>query len=385
LQVTTDVDAKLTLDGDPKGPPAPGVPFESPELTLDTPHTLELVSGNNSAQVSFSAAAARVPELEVKPSGTAASVYVLSAFGAKGRFYASSKVKLSVDGGQQYRDAGPDGLDLDSIPADGAFMIQDDKGMTRPLPTNAAQSPMVQVFFLGAKAPPNIGTLSIQTNESDFVVQVDGRKVFYQRKGPPYAVYNITAGTRQVQVQKEGFRSEPPSVKVEVKPNQVALVTVNLIAVPTQLVVQGAIAGTRVSVGPRQLGVTDPHGELRTEMQPGTYAVTLGKEGYRSKTVDVKISNGPPSPITPPQSRLELITGIISLKKDPSRMRLRVNQIDGVPMEVPQVYEEAPDQLVLPTGHYTLTFDAPGYKQDIEGPIGLADGQNLTVPVRLAR
>jgi hypothetical protein len=120
-------------------------------------------------------------------------------------------------------------------------------------------------------------------------------------------------------------------------------------------------------------------------MQPGTYAVTLGKEGYRSKTVDVKISNGPPSPITPPQSRLELITGIISLKKDPSRMRLRVNQIDGVPMEAPQVWEEAPDQPVLPTGHYTLTFDSPGYKQDIEGPIGLADGQNLTVPVKLAR
>jgi len=34
-----------------------------------------------------------------------------------------------------------------------------------------------------------------------------------------------------------------------VKPNQVALVTVNLIALPSQLVVQSAIAGTRVSLG----------------------------------------------------------------------------------------------------------------------------------------
>jgi hypothetical protein len=54
-------------------------------------------------------------------------------------------------------------------------------------------------------------------------------------------------------------------------------------------------------------------------------------------------------------------------------------------METPQVYEEAPDQLVLPAGHYTLTFDAPGYKQDIEGPIGLTDGQTVNVPVKLSR
>lgn len=385
LEVTTDVDAKLTLDGDPKGPPAPGVPFESPELTLDTPHTLELVSGNNSAQVSFSAAAARVPEFEVKPSGTAASVYVLSAFGAKGRFYALPKVKLSVDGGQQYRDAGPDGLDLDSIPADGVLTIQDAKGMTRPIPTNAAPSPMVQVFFLGAKAPANVGSLSIETNESDFVVLVDGKKVFYQRKGPPYAVSNITAGARQVQVQKEGFRSEPPSVKVEVKPNQVVSVKVNLIAAPTQLVIQGAISGTRVSVGPRQLGVTDPHGELRTEMQPGTYTVTLSKDGYRSKTMDVKISNGPSSPITPPQSRLELISGTIILKKEPSRMRLSIKQLKGVPMETPANYEDAPEQLILPVGQYILTFEAAGYKPDTVGPIGLAEGQNLSLEEKLSR
>ena len=43
-----------------------------------------------------------------------------------------------MDGGQSYRDAGPEGLDLDTIPADGVLTIQDDKGLTRPVPTNAA-------------------------------------------------------------------------------------------------------------------------------------------------------------------------------------------------------------------------------------------------------
>jgi serine/threonine-protein kinase len=386
LLVTSDLsDAKLTLDGDPKNPPTPGAPLELPELTLDTQHTLQLASGNNGAELTFTAAAARVPELQLKPTGTAASIFVLSAFASKGRFYASSKSKVSVDGGQSYRDAGVDGLDLDSIPGDGALMVQDEKGMTRPLATAAAQAPTVQLFLLGSKPPVNVGGLSIQSSEPDFVVLVDGRKVIYQRKGPPYAVYNIAAGTRQVQIQKDGFRSEPSSAAVEVKPNQVATVKVNLIAIATQLVVQGAVPVTRVSVGPRQLGVTDPRGEWRTEMQPGTYTVSLSKDGYRSRNVNLTLSNGQAATISPPQSRLDVITGTIALKKEPSRMRVRINQIDGVPLEGPQVYEEAPDQLTLPVGHYTLTFDAPGYKQDIEGPIGLTDGQNVNVPVKLGR
>ena len=54
-------------------------------------------------------------------------------------------------------------------------------------------------------------------------------------------------------------------------------------------------------------------------------------------------------------------------------------------METPSVYEEAPDQLILPTGHYILTFDAPGYRQDVVGPIGLTEGQNIPVDVKLGR
>jgi serine/threonine-protein kinase len=385
LLVTSDLpDAKLTLDGDPKSPPTAGAPVELPELTLDTQHTLQLASGNNSAEVSFTAAAARVPELQLKPSGTTASVFVLSAFEGKGRFYTSSKVKLSLDGGQSYREAGADGLDLDSIPGDGAVMVQDEKGMTRPLPINAAKSPMVQVFFLGSKPPVNVGGLSIASPEPDFVVLVDGRKVIYQRKGPPYVVYNITAGVRQVQIQKEGFRSEPSSVAVEVKPNQFAAVKVNLVALPTLLAVQGSIAGTRVSIGPRQLGITDPRGELRSEMQAGTYTVTLSKDGYRSRNLNMTVSNGLTTTISSPQSRLDVITGTITLKKEPSRMRLSIKQTSGVPLDR-TVYEDTPDQLTLPVGHYILTFEAPGYVQDIEGPIGLTEGQNIIVEVKLGR
>jgi hypothetical protein len=386
LQVTTDVaDAKLTLDGDLKSPSTPGAPLDVPELALDMPHTLQLASGNNNAQLSFSAMAARVPELQFKASGTTVSTFVLTAFGGKGRFYASSKVKLSLDGGQSYREVPAEGLDLDSIPSDAALMTQDDKGLTRPLATNAAQSPMVQVFFLGSKPAVSVGSLSIASPEADFVVLVDGRKVIYQRKGPPYLVSNVATGVRQVQIQKDGFRAEPSSIAVEVKANQAASVKVTFVALPTLLAIQGSIPGTRVSIGPRQVGVTDPRGELRTEMQPGTYTVTLSKDGYRSRNVNITMANGQAGTISPPQSRVDVITGTITLKKEPSRMRLSIKQTSGVPLEIPSAYDDAPDQLTLPVGHYILTFEAPGYKPDIVGPVGLTEAQNLNVDVKLGR
>jgi tetratricopeptide (TPR) repeat protein len=93
------------------------------------------------------------------------------------------------------------------------------------------------------------------------------------------------------------------------------------------------------------------------------------------------------SPAAPAKAKqlFDLLTGTIMLKKEPSRMHLSIRQTSGVPMRSPSVYNEAPDQLILPAGHYILTFDAPGYKQDIVGPIGITAGQNITVEVKLGR
>jgi tetratricopeptide (TPR) repeat protein len=85
------------------------------------------------------------------------------------------------------------------------------------------------------------------------------------------------------------------------------------------------------------------------------------------------------------KKRFDYFTGTITLKKQPSRMRLSIRQISGVPMQGPSVYDDAPDQLILPVGQYILTFDAPGYKQDIVGPIGITTGQNVNVEVKLGR
>ena len=93
------------------------------------------------------------------------------------------------------------------------------------------------------------------------------------------------------------------------------------------------------------------------------------------------------SPATPAKAkkRLDLLTGTITLKKEPRRMRLSIRQTSGVPIGTPTTYADAPDQLILLVGHYILTLDAPGYKRDTVGPIGITEGQNITIEVKLDR
>jgi len=383
--VTEWPNAKLSLDGEAKPPADAGAPLELPNLQLNAQHKLQIAAANGTAEISFQAAPAHQPEFQVTVPSNAPPLLLLSTFGTKGRFYSSAKIKLSMDGGNSYRDAGPDGLDLDALPPDGAFTIQDASGATRTLSASVDATPNLQAFLILSKPTTPMGMITVDSSEADFNLSIDGKRVPYVRKGPPYRVYNIPAGTHQVQLQKEGFRTEPETVSVEVKENRVGAVAVRWVALATSLIVQGALPGTRVAIGGRTL--TTGSGELRTDLQPGTYSVTLSKDGYRPRTVTSIVSAGTQWTISRPQAHLEAISGtMVFNKQQPARgIRLTIQQIKGVPLEVPSTYEETPDELVLPIGSYNFTFEAQGYKPLTEGPAGLVDGQKLSIPVSLER
>jgi hypothetical protein len=66
-------------------------------------------------------------------------------------------------------------------------------------------------------------------------------------------------------------------------------------------------------------------------------------------------------------------------------MRLGIRQTSGIVPLQRQAFEEAPDELSLPVGQYILTFEAQGYRPETVGPVGLTEGQNITIPVKLER
>ncbi|MBV9503862.1 MAG: protein kinase [Acidobacteriia bacterium] len=380
-------DAVLTLDGKPRNLPGPGLPLEIPELPLNVSHTLQISAAGGTSQFTFQAAPARIPDVEFQPATASSPVFILSAFGTNGRFYSLTKVKLSVDGGKIYRQAGADGLELSPLPEDGTLMVQEASGAPRTFEVAKLTSPAVQVFLPGSAAAA-LGSIAIDSAEADFAVLIDGQRASYRRKGPPYVLYNIPAGTHQVQIQKPGYRAEPAAFTAQVKPNQTTALKAALIALPTSLVVQGAIPETSLALGGRLLGATESGREFRMEIPPGTYELTLSKNGYKPKTLRRVVGLGDQWTVAAPESRLDPIVGtILVTKNNPGiAIRLTIRQNSGIPLEGPRIYEDAPAQLTLPIGSYTLLFDAPGYKPDIQGPLELVEGENdVNVQVKLDR
>jgi serine/threonine-protein kinase len=388
LQVTSDVpEMKVIVDGEGKAPAAAGAPLDIPDVSLNSRHTLQLAAAGGSLEIPFEAGAAQFPAIQLSAAPAALPpVFIVSTVGPKGRFYSSAKVRLSVDGGTSYRDAGPEGLDLEQLPGDGVLAVQDAGGNTRTLTVALDPAPMVQTFLLASRPSANAGSIAVDSPESEFVVLIDGKRFSYNRKGPPYAIYNIPAGTHQVQLQKEGYRIEPDSLSADVKPNRSVLLKFGMAPLPTGLAIQNAIPGTRVSIASRSLGVTDSRGELRAELTPGTYSITLSKDGYKPRVLNQVLSLGVQWGISAPQSRLDPVSGTITLRKDPARgMRLGIRQTSGIVPPQRQAFEEAPDELSLPVGQYILTFEAQGYRPETVGPVGLTEGQNITIPVKLER
>jgi serine/threonine protein kinase len=378
--------AALLLDGESKNLPDPGTPLSMSDLALETDHKLQFTVGNASAEISFQAHAAQAPQFTVTPAKPGAPPFLLlSTFQGKGRLYSSANIKFRLDGGDSYRDAGPDGIDLDQLPADAVLNFQDPTGATRTIVPSREAVPALQALFLASKPPALVGTIVIDSAESDFAALIDGKRVQYVRRGQSYIIYNLAEGTREVKLQKDGFRTEPESLSVNVKGNVSTPISFRWVALPTLLIVQGAVPGTRVAPGGRTLS-TDSNGELRTELQPGTVSVTFSKDGYKPRTLNRIVALGSSWFIPRLQAHLEPVSGsIVFTKRDPARgVRLIIQQTKGVPLEVPTAYDDAPDSVVLPIGAYNLTFSAPGYQQDTV-TAGLADSEKLQIEINLRR
>jgi eukaryotic-like serine/threonine-protein kinase len=366
LEVSSDLsDVRALLDGEPRDPIGPGSPLDVSNVPVNAQHSLQLTVERHQLEISFQTAAARAPE--VRLSGDAAApVAALSVFGSSGRFYSSGPLKVSVDGGTSYRDAGPEGLDLPQLPPDGILTVQVE-GNARKLPALSQHAaPAVSVFLLASTPVAAFGAISIDAPEAGFDVLIGGKPFRYSSKnGPPFMIYNVPEGSHSVAIQKPGYRVEPESQTAVVTPNGRARVKFNLTPVKPTIALHGGIPGTRVAIGQQILSV-DTAGELAAvAVEPGTYNVVLSKKGYRDATSRYTLSLGKSVVIEPPVSRLKPISGTIRFTNPLGLqgVRIRIRQQSGVPMEGPENYDVVPSgPIELPVGSYEITFSAPGFK-----------------------
>jgi len=264
-----------------------------------------------------------------------------------------------------------------------------------PVPASPPVEPPPEAPPVQTEQPPGPaaapkGSILIAANEAGFEAFLDGQKVRVTSRRPgQFYVYNLTPGKRELRLEKQGSRVEPATLQIEVRENQVTQASFRLSAAqqPLRVVLRGAVAGTQVSAGGRNLGAVDPTGSLAiTDLAAGDHTLQLRLRNYRPKQVQVSLRSGEVV-VGPPDSVVERMEGMITFNgaEPRSGMSLRIDQTDGeIRYSGPNPIPELPREVRLPPGSYNLTFAAPGYGPETVHVV-LVDQRTLNMPVKLTR
>lgn len=388
LHLSTDLaEGTVNLDGQDKPPAEDGQPLELPELPAGD-HTLTLNAKQGQAQIAFKSVPGNAPAVNPFTPPKDVNIFVLTLLSGHGRFYASKPVKISWDG-QNFQDAGDDGAPVQGLkPGPVTLTIDLGDNKLRSENVTIGPGPALHAYVYSALAAVQAGGVFIKANEEDFKATIDGKKVAYRKYKDGFMIYNVPTGKHTVQIEKPGFRLDPENQTVQVAANQMAQVAFNLVALPLQLVIHGAVRGTQVLVGGKQLGTVGADGSLTlTDVVAGSQTVELRKKGWRSKSVTVTLRPGADNAIEAPDSVLERITGTITfLPQDPKTgMTAKIDPSQGViEYDGPRQLSELPPQLSVPTGTYNITFSATGYQPETY-TVQIADHSNMKVDVTLKK
>jgi len=388
LHLSTDLaEGTVNLDGQDKPPAEDGQPLELSELPAGD-HTLTLNAKQGQTQIAFKTVPGNAPAVNPFTAPKDVNIFVLTLLSGHGRFYASRPVKISWDG-QNFQDAGDDGAPVQGLkPGPVTLTIDLGDNKLRSETVTIGPGPALDAYVYSALAAVQAGGVFIKVNEEDFKATIDGKKVAYRKYKDGFMIYNVPTGQHTVQLEKPGFRPDPENQTVQVAANQMAQVAFNLVALPLQLVIRGAVRGTQVLVGGKQLGTVGADGGLTlTDVAAGSQTVELRKKGWRPKSVTVSLRPGADNAIEAPESVLERITGTITfLPQEPKTgMTAKIDPSQGViEYDGPRQLSELPPQLAVPTGTYNITFSAAGYQPETY-TIQIADHGNMRVDVTLKK
>jgi hypothetical protein len=337
----------------------------------------------------FKTSAGAAPEFTPPTVAKNISAMVLTALGGKGRFYSSAPVKISLDGGQTFKEAGPQGVEIEGVQPGIKELTIETKGKQRKETVTIDAGPSLTAFFYSSRPPVARGILSISAPEGGFEVLVDNKPVKYVQRGGDYQVMSLDAGKRQVRIQKSGFRADPEVQSVEIKENQVTKVSVRFATAAMRVVFRGGAPGIQIvlaSAAGRVLGATDGQGNFTAaDLPAGNHTFELRRKGYRAKRLEAILRPGSELTVSAQQLGMERKEGVLSITTDPRTTALKIDQTQGdLRYDGPNPLAPVPGTVALPAGFYNLVFSAPGYADETVN-IDLADGRKLTMPVKLRK
>ena len=312
--------ARLRLDDRPEAA-LPEAGFTAEDLAPGE-HKLYVTDGQSEAQVEFSTAFGKPPQLK---GGVAAKEVI--AFAAAGMGPAlqvnggAAMAKILVDGqppaeasGGGFRFAnlsrGPHGVTIGEGADERQFGVE-----SGPRPG----------LWLSLYSDRNLGALVVKAGLPQFQVFLDGTPYQRRIRDGAMAIYNLAAKKYQIRVAAEGYDASPER-EIEVKKGDLANVSFTLAATPqfATLSVRGTPPRTQVIVDNAPAGSTDAAGNFTLDkVSPGEHSIELrNAPQYRSTPFKKSFAARGTVAVGPADAQLERSSATVNLTAAPEGAQL---------------------------------------------------------------
>jgi len=366
---------KVSLDDQPAGD------LQEGQLVLDHvapgKHKLKISSQVGDTEFQFEAGPGRIPEITGQVKAANMLAVVVSNFSTQAKVFASTNLKISVDGVAS-GEVGQQGLELKSLNAgDRELTLGEGKDQQKVLIGLGAQ-PAVTAFL---KLNINAGTIVVTTGEDDVKVLVNGVATKRPTQHGQMRLPGMPVGKYTIKVVKDGFNEEQPQ-KVEVKRGEEARVEFKLHAIVrlASLRMRGAIPGASIVLDGSALGVVQQDGTFtHANIQPGDHTVEIRREKFSSKRLPRSFKAGETVELVGNDVILERAAGTIQLQNLPADAKLTLKRSDEAQARAVQGAS-----LTVGEGTYTITARAAGFT-DKSVTVQIVAGESKNVDMTMVR
>jgi len=266
----------VTLDDAPAGQ-IQGGGAEVPNLNPGK-HVLAVKGGDSTASIPIEIAPGAAPTLTGAIDAKNVRCFMVAGYGGNAQVYGSGTgYRVTLDG-KLLGALTKDGLPLQNLsPGSHELVMDSDAGQHDRMVFESQPS---ATLFVSLGTAQNLGTLSVETNEDQAHLLINGQKYKRDTARGRLVVY-LFPKKYTVTVQKDGFA---PAVEqtVEVKRGENTKVSFTLTPAKAVLAVHHAPPGSDVLVDNISRGAVHPDGEFQVGgIDPGRHTVTLRHDGFK--------------------------------------------------------------------------------------------------------
>ncbi|HUB80112.1 MAG TPA: PEGA domain-containing protein [Bryobacteraceae bacterium] len=353
LTIFTDLaEGAVTMDDAPAGQIQGG----GAEVANLTPgkHVLAVKGGDSAASIPIAIQPGAAPALAGPIDAKNARCLLVAGFGGSARVYAAGgNFRVTLDG-KPLGALTADGLPLDGLtPGSHELVMDSDMGQHDRMVFESQPSP---TLYLTVGTAQNLGTLSVETNEDQAHLFINGQKYRRDTARGRLVVYK-SPGKYKVTVQKDGFAPVLEQT-VEIKAGVDTKVSFTLTAAKSVLAVHHAPPGTDVQVDNISRGAAHADGEFQVGgIDPGKHTVTLRHDGFKTLQTEQVFTAGKTVDL---QAAMEAAptTGTLRFEIGPPGVdaHIRIRREGET-----QDREVSGPSVTVPEGRYTVSVLAPQY------------------------